>query len=113
MSRIPHLSRRLTLETPSAIDDGAGGYEAIWTVLGVLWADVIARKGREIAGRSAPVSRTPTTVIVRAAPYGDLQRPRPDQRFRDGQRLFTIRAVREHDDQGLYLACDTDEEVIA
>lgn len=113
MSKTPHLNRRLTLETPAAIDDGAGGYEPIWTVLGVHWAELAARRGRERAGLSAPVSRSPVTITVRAAPHGDLARPRPDQRFRDGQRLFNIRAVRELDAQGLYLACDADEEVIA
>ncbi len=113
MSKLPNLSRRLTLETPASIPDGAGGFEPIWTVLGVHWAEVATRKGREITGLSAPVSRTPVTITVRAAPHGDLARPRPEQRFRDGQRLFTIRAVRETDAQGLYLACDADEEVIA
>lgn len=113
MSKIAQLNRRLTLETPSAIDDGAGGYEPIWTVLGVHWAAVKSRTGRERTGLSAPISRTPVTITVRAAPVGDLARPRPEQRFRDGQRLFTIRAVRDVDAQGLYLACDADEEVIA
>lgn len=113
MSKLPHLNRRLTLETPAVLDDGAGGYEPIWTVLGVHWAEVITRKGRETSGLSAPVSRTPVTITVRAAPHGDLARPRPEQRFRDGQRLFNIHAVRELDAQGLYLACDAQEEVIA
>lgn len=113
MSKLPQLNRRLTLETPAAIDDGAGGYEPIWTVLGVHWADVATRKGRELSGRSAPLSRVPVTITVRAAPVGDLARPRPEQRFRDGQRLFQIRAVREVDTHGHYLACDADEEVIA
>ena len=113
MKTLPRLNRRLTLESPTAIDDGAGGYEPIWTVLGVHWADVKTRKGREATGLAATVSRVPVTITIRAAPAGDLARPRPEQRFRDGQRLFQIKAVRELDTQGLYLACDADEEVIA
>lgn len=113
MSRLPHLSRRLTLETPASIADGAGGFEPIWTVLGVHWAEVRTRKGREITGPGAPVSRTPVTITLRAAPHGTLARPRPEQRFRDGQRLYSIRAVREADAAGMYLSCDAEEEVIA
>lgn len=113
MSTPYHLNRRLTLETPATIEDGAGGHEPIWTVLGVHWASIKSRTGRERTGLAAPISRTPVTITVRAAPEGDLARPRPEQRFRDGQRLFNIRAVRDLDAQGLYLACDAYEEVIA
>jgi head-tail adaptor len=44
---------------------------------------------------------------------GSDRRPRPDQRFREGARLFRILAVAEADAQGLYLTCFAREEVVA
>ncbi len=113
MSGVPQLNRRLTLEAPAAIDDGAGGYEPVWTVLGVLWAQVAPRGGAERRGHNRPGSRTRYKITVRAAPVGALDRPRPEQRFRDGQRVFEITAVTEMDAQGLYLTCHAEEEVMA
>ena len=50
-------------------------------------------------------------IVVRAAPMGSDARPRPDQRFREGARVFAIRAVAEEDAAGRYLVCFADEEV--
>ena len=44
---MPRLNRRLTLESPGRVPDGAGGYEQTWTALGVVWAQLKARSGRE------------------------------------------------------------------
>jgi head-tail adaptor len=49
-------------------------------------------------------------ITVRGAPVGAEQRPRPDQRFRDGSRLFRILAVTERDAAGRYLLCFAREE---
>jgi hypothetical protein len=38
-------------------------------------------------------------------------RPRPDQRLREGARIFTILAVGDSDPTGRYLTCFTQEEV--
>ncbi len=111
MSR-PRLNRRLTLESPERVSDGAGGFQQSWQALGVLWAEVQARTGRETTAVAAPVSRTAYRIIVRGAPEGALERPAPDQRFRDGNRLFPIRAVTEWDGSAHYLVCFADEEVV-
>jgi len=52
-------------------------------------------------------------VYLRAAPQGSPQRPRPDQRLREGERIFTILAVSEADTAGAYLVCHAREEVPA
>ena len=67
---------------------------------------------REAAG-SLTVSTVPYRITVRAAPQGAPSRPRPDQRFRDGERIFRIVAVTERDPQGAYLECFAREEVAA
>ncbi len=108
----PRLSRKLALEAPERISDGAGGFREGWVELGTLWAEVTARTGRETAQTGAPISRMGFQVVVRGAPYGSMRRPEPEQRFREGARLFTIRAVAERDPEGRYLICFAEEEIV-
>lgn len=109
----PRLNRRLTLEAPEHAGDGAGGFTENWTVLGVIWAEVIARTGGEATQSGAPLSDVSYRIIVRAAPLGHIQRPTADQRFRDGARMFRIKAVAETDPEGRYLTCFVNEEVVS
>ncbi|WP_299206619.1 head-tail adaptor protein [uncultured Tateyamaria sp.] len=109
--KLPRLNRRLTLESPSRVSDGAGGFSERWMPLGVLWAELTARTGRETIATGAAVSAVPYSVVVRGAPVGHPERPIADQRFRDGNRVFHIRSVAERDPEGRYLVCMTDEEV--
>ena len=106
------LNRRLTLEASSHVSDGAGGFEESWTVLGVLWAHLAPRSGRERARDGAALANVSYRITVRGAPETSLERPRPQQRFRDGSRVFQIRAVTEADPEGRYLLCYADEEVV-
>lgn len=108
----PKLNRRMVLEAPERISDGAGGYSESWTERGVLWVALRARGGRETGGEDTTLSRTGYRILVRAAPHGAPSRPRPEQRFRDGARLFRIRSVAEYDAEGRYLTCFADEEVV-
>ena len=64
------LLRRLVLETAERVADGSGGYGEDWVPLGVVWADVRPRGGREdfVAGRPRP--RVKYRILVRAAPVG-------------------------------------------
>lgn len=110
MSR-PRLNRRLVLEAPARVPDGAGGFVESWTALGEIWAEVTARGGRERAEGGAVVSGVGYRIVLRAAPDGAASRPVPEQRFRDGARLFVIQAVAEHEPRGRYLVCFADEEV--
>ena len=71
------------------------------------------RSGRERAQAGEPVSTMGYRIVVRGAPAGSAQRPAPEQRFRDGARLYLIRAVAEHDPAGRFLTCFADEEVAA
>lgn len=111
--RTPQLNRRMTLETPVRSADDAGGYVESWTPLGTLWAEVTPRTGREAATGGAPVSRVGVRIVLRAAPVGDPSRPLPQQRLREGTRVFTLDAVTEWDRAGRYLECFATEEVVA
>ncbi len=107
----PRLNRRLVLETPQRLDDGAGGYVESWQALGTVWAEVTPRTGRETAVSEAALAAVSYRIKVRGAPVGDAQRPAPEQRFREGARLFHIQAVAEDDPTGRYLTCFATEEV--
>ena len=109
--KTPHLNRKLVLETPERIEDGAGGFSETWTPLGELWAEVTSRSGRERREGMMSVSATALKIIVRAAPIGAPARPEPQQRLSEGERRFLIIAVSEWDRFGRYLVCDAEEEV--
>jgi head-tail adaptor len=107
MSR-PVLSRRLVLEAPERVADGAGGYSESWVARGRIWAEVAPRgTGREV---DAAISRLSHKITVRAAPQGAPSRPTAAMRFRDGTRLYRIEAVTEADADGRYLICIASEE---
>ena len=109
MRRVPVLSRQLELQERVLTPDGAGGFAQEWQTAGVLWAAVDARSAAErlIGGRN--VSGVMYLITVRAAPHGQPSRPKPQQRFADGERIFSILAVADDDPQGLYLTCWTEE----
>jgi head-tail adaptor len=108
---LPTLNRLLMLEEPQRVPDGAGGYSETWRALGSLWAQVSTRSGRESERHATAIAATSYRITVRGAPFGALERPRPEQRFRDGDRVYLIRAVAEADTLGRYLTCFATEEV--
>ncbi|WP_027244017.1 head-tail adaptor protein [Leisingera daeponensis] len=108
MTQPPNLTRKLVLEDPQRAPDGAGGYTETWVALGTLWAEVKSLSGR-LAGDS--VSLQKYRITLRASPEGFASRPRPDQRFRDNDRLYRIDAVAENGPGARYLTCFAVEEV--
>ena len=108
MKRHPNLSRALVLEDPQRSPDGAGGYTETWVSLGILWAEVKPLSGRL---KGSNLSLQKYRIALRASPNGFASRPRPDQRFRDNNRIYRIDAVAESDASGRYLTCFAVEEV--
>lgn len=107
------LNRKLVLEEAQTVPDGAGGFAETWVALGTLWAHVKAGTGRETAAEFVTLSAVPYRITVRAAPAGAPSRPKPEQRFRDGSRIFRIQAVTEDAAAATYLVCFAREEVAA
>jgi len=110
--REPSLTRKLALETPSTTPDGAGGLTLVWVELGTLWAEIAPRAGREVdsGGRDTPLQKH--RIMVRGAPVGSDRRPQPDQRFREGTRVYNILSVAEIDATGRFLVCDVEERPV-
>lgn len=111
MSAVVHLNRKLVLQEALRTSDGAGGYVETWMQLGTLWASILPGTGSEHSEDFLTVSRVPMKIIVRGAPIGSPRRPKPDQRFIEGGRVFRILSVVEHDPQAHYLVCQSREEV--
>lgn len=109
--RAPHLNRALVLEGAVRVSDGAGGYSESWQVLGTLWAAVTPGAGSDVPGEEKVLASVPYRIVVRGAPYGSPSRPKAEQRFREGARIFTILAVTERDPEGRFLTCHSREEV--
>jgi len=107
---VPTLNRRLVLEAPQRVSDEAGGYTLIWQVLGSVWAQVGLRTGRETERLETPLSVSNYRITVRAVSLDAPERPRPEHRFRDGDRIYLIKAVAEADAFGRYLTCFATEE---
>ncbi len=99
----PNLNRLLVLEEAVRTPDGMGGVSLVWQPLGSLWTNLDARGGAErlLGGREVEVKKF--RIITRAAPFGAPSRPRPEQRFREGARVFDILAVAELDGAAQYL----------
>lgn len=109
----PRLDRAMVLEDPQRVADGAGGFAVTWVALGTLWAELTPGTGREAAGEEVVKAQVAYRITLRAAPVGSDARPRPEQRLRDGDRVFSILAVTERDPRGQYLTCFAREEVPA
>ncbi len=107
------LLRRLVLEEAEPVADGSGGFAVTWIAVGTLWADVTARAGREDFVGAAVRPRMKYRILVRGAPVGAVSRPRPDQRLREGARVFDILSVAEHDARGRYLEIVAEEGVLS
>ena len=103
----------MVLEDLRRVPDGSGGWSESWQALGEMWAELKPGLGRERAQGFATVSAVHYRVIVRGAPQGVPSRPRADQRFRMGGRLFRIVAVAEHDAGARFLTCFAYEESAA
>lgn len=112
MRRAVDLKRRLVLERPTATPDGAGGLQPGWEEVGALWADVRAGYGRQVEVGEVALSLNRYRIIVRSAMRGSPQRPLPEQRFRDGGRIFHILAVSDFDAGQRFLVCHAREEVV-
>lgn len=103
------LNRQLVLEAPQTEEDGAGGYRVTWVAQGRLWAQIVPRRGAETFTGSRVRSRVPYQIMVRAAPIGAPSRPRPEQRFREGTRIYEILSVTESGLRGQYLEIEAEE----
>ena len=101
--RAPDLTRLLTLEARDDAPDGGGGVAARWVRLGAHWAEVRPGSAVEQVLGGVEASAVTHRVMLRWAPFGAPSRPKPNQRFREGARVFDILGVTEADTRNAWL----------
>ena len=90
MTKIGELNRRVTLEAPVTVSDGAGGTTVSWQPVAKLWAEVQSRLGDKRQWAEALTSEA--THIIRIRRTKTLG---SNMRFTEGTRIFEIRSVIE------------------
>lgn len=102
----PTLRRRATLEAQTDLPDGAGGFTRQWAALADHWVAITASSGEECYEGSRQASRVTHRIRLRCT---RALRPRANQRFTIGSRIFDIRAVFDTDGRGRFLTCLCEE----
>ena len=94
MTEIGDLNRRLVLEAPSDVPDGAGGVTRSYATATIVWAQLspIAAHS-ELAADALGVAVT-HKIVIRAG--RSVSAP---HRFRDGARIFQVVSWRESADR--------------
>jgi SPP1 family predicted phage head-tail adaptor len=96
------LNRRLTLEAPSEIDDGAGGVVRGFAAVATLWAQVTPLAARADFAADSLGARQRFTIVIRARDDVTAR-----HRFTEGARVYRVIAVRASADRR-FLAIDAE-----
>ncbi len=96
------LNRRLVLEAPAETADGAGGVTRTHEAVATLWASVEPVAARGGVAADAPGADITHRIAIRFSADVTLR-----HRFRDGERIFRIVAIRER--QRRFLDIDAQE----
>lgn len=107
------FTRLMAIEEGMASDDGYGGQIYQWMELGKHWVSLRPFSGSERPFAGADISLARYKITLRAAPEGSQMRPKPNQRFREGERLFLIETVADLDADGRFIECRVREEVLS
>ncbi len=101
---ISRFRRRLTIEAPVGMSDGAGGADVAFASIGAAWAQVEWLRGDERwqADRFEQAGQIRITLRHRS----DLTAA---MRFRDGSRLFAIKALGDPDGAARRTVCACEE----
>ena len=94
----------LTLQAPTRVADGAGGYTETWTTLAHVWGALDASATRMERSFAAQVQTVATTTIT--IPY--VEDVTPACRVVYGTRTYNVRGVADPDQRRreLVLACE-------
>jgi SPP1 family predicted phage head-tail adaptor len=99
------LRLRLVLEHATATPDGAGGATLAWNAVATLAADVMPLRGEERTDREGLQDVTHHQIVIRKR--ADVS---AGDRFRLGERVFSIKSITDPEEDGRYLACLCEEE---
>lgn len=99
------LRTELSLEAPTAVSDGQGGFVEGWGTVGSIFAMLEPVAARGVFGADQALSEVTHRITLRAR--NDVA---SGMRFAQGGRAFLILAVVDPDESGRFLACRTREQ---
>lgn len=94
---IGRLRHRLILEALSTSADGGGGVADVWQEVATIWAALTPARSFAESRGGKPEAQMGHKVLMRYRP--DLT---ATMRFRAGQRIFLIQAIRNVEERGVY-----------
>ena len=98
------LRTRLVLEAPSRESDGGGGADVTWETVAQVWAAVTPLAGSEAPELDRVAGRLSREIVIRYR--GDVTLA---MRFREGTRVYDIRAAFDPDGRRHWLRCLAEE----
>ncbi|MEI8144255.1 MAG: phage head closure protein [Alphaproteobacteria bacterium] len=98
------MRHRLVVEAPVEMPDGAGGVTRSYQAIATVWAEIEAVDGAERRLEDRLVQRNTFRITLRA-----LAGLTAAHRFRKGDRIFDIHAIKELPPAGRYLQCEAEE----
>ena len=104
MSNPGSLNRRLTLEAPVESADGAGGVMRSFETVATLWAEVTPISAARAIEAERAGARVTHRIGIRFA--DDITTM---HRFRDGERIFRLVALRDRDGRKRFLSIEAEE----
>ncbi len=100
------LNRRLVLEAPVEIDDGAGGVTRSFSAVASLWVSVTTVSAAREIEASRLGARVTHRLHLRYSPDITTRHC-----FRDGDRLYRIVTLRDRDGRKRFLEIEAEERV--
>jgi SPP1 family predicted phage head-tail adaptor len=98
------LNRRLVLEEPVLMPDGAGGIIRTYQALTTLWAAVVPVAASETVMADGATIMVTHRITIRGGPEVTLR-----HRFRWGARVFQVAALRDRDGDGRFVEIAAEE----
>lgn len=99
------LRHEMALQQAVRVADALGGQTENWQTLATLWAHLAPATASPVRRADGDEAEITHRVVLRAD-----ARVQHGMRLVTGERIFAIRAVRDLDETGRYLVCQTREE---
>jgi SPP1 family predicted phage head-tail adaptor len=104
MSDPGKLNRRLVLEEPVIVPDGAGGVIRTYQTLAAVWAGLVPVSASNVMVADGAAVTVTHRITIRSGPEVTAR-----HRFRLGARIFQVVALRDRDGDGRFLDIEAEE----
>jgi SPP1 family predicted phage head-tail adaptor len=98
------LNRRLVLEQPVIVPDGAGGVIRTYQTLATVWAALVPVSANNVVVADGAGVTVTHRIIIRSGPEVTTR-----HRFRFGARVFQVIALRDRDGEARFVDIEAEE----